>query len=185
MEANKIQDWNRTTEAIYKNVLLFSIAGIVASLFGMIPLMGWLAKPFNILVVAGYVAFYMRIKDLALLSDPNDSEAMNKLTKGVLLYLLGIILGEIKVIGWIACPILYIIAFIFMLLAYNALKKSETFAGRAGMNMLFIAMIIGLVGAIFAIIPLVGAIIAGILYIVEFVFVLLGWKKVAEPVAAA
>ena len=185
MEANKIQDWNRTTEAIYKNVLLFSIAGIVASLFGMIPLMGWLAKPFNILVVAGYVAFYMRIKDLTLLSDPNDAAAMKKLTTGVLLYLLGIILGEVKLIGWILCPILFIIGFIFMLLAYSALKKSETFAGKAGMSMLFIAMIIGLVGAIFAIIPLVGTIIAGILYIVEFVFVLLGWKKVAEPVAAA
>ena len=42
MEINKLQDWNRTTEAIYKNVMLFTIAGIAAAIFGMIPLMGWM-----------------------------------------------------------------------------------------------------------------------------------------------
>lgn len=182
MEANKIQDWNRTTEAIYKNVMLFSIAGIAAALFGMIPLMGWLAKACSIVVVAGYVAFYLRIKDLAMLVDPNDELAMKRLCNGVLLYILGIILAEVKVIGWIASPILFIIAFVFMLMAYNALKNSDTFPGKEGMKLLFIAMIIGIVGAVFALIPLVGTIIAGILYIVEFVMVLLGWKKVAIPV---
>ena len=70
-----------------------------------------------------------------------------------------------------------------MLMGYNALKKSETFPGKEGMKLLFIAMIVGIVGAVLAIIPAIGAILGGICFIVEFVLVLLGWKKVAEPVA--
>lgn len=184
MEANKTLDWNRTTEAIYKNVMLLSIAGICASIFGMIPLMGWLARICNFCVVGGYVAFYLRINDLKLLVDENDSANMKKLCLGVMLYILGIMLKEIPVAGWILGPIAFIASFVLMLLAYNGLKNSTTFPGKEGMKLLFIAMIIGIVGAVFAIIPLVGTIIAGILYIVEFVLVLLGWKKVAEPVAA-
>lgn len=183
MEANIIQNWNRTTEAIYKNVLLYTIAGICAAVFGMIPLMGWLAKVFNILVVAGYTAFYLRIKDLSLLTDPNDAAAMKKLTTGVLLYILGIIIAEVKLIGWIVSPILLIIAFIFMMIAYSQLKKSETFPNRDGFKLIFVAMILGIVAGVFALIPLAGAIIAGIISIVVLILVLCGWKKVAAPVA--
>lgn len=183
MDANNLQNWNRTTEAIYKNVMLLSIAGICASLFGMIPLMGWLAKVCNFCVVAGYVAFYLRINDLKLMVDQNDADNMKKLSLGILLYILGIVLKEIPVAGWILGPIAFIVSFVFMLLAYNGLKKSTTFPGKEGMRLLFIAMIIGLVAGVFALIPLVGTIIAGILGIVEFVLILLGWKKVAEPIA--
>lgn len=183
MEANKIQDWNRTTEAIYKNVMLYTIAGIAAAVFGMIPLMGWMSKIFNIVVIAGYVAFYLRLKDLELIADPNDAPAVKKLCIGVLLYILGIMLTEIPVAGWILGPICYLISFIFLLLGYSALKKSETFPGKDGMKLLFIASIIGLVAAVFGLIPLLGSVVAGILYIVVFVLVLLGWKKVATPVA--
>ena len=182
MEANKIQDWNRTTEAIYKNVMLLTIAGIAAAVFGMIPLLGWLSKICNICVVAGYIAFYIRLKDLELLADPNDAPGVNKLCIGVLLYILGIMLKEIPVAGWILCPICLIISFIFMLLGYSALKKSETFPGKDGMKLLFISSIIGLVAAVFGLIPLLGTVVAGILYIAVFVLVLLGWKKVATPV---
>lgn len=179
----KTQDWNRTTEAIYKNVLLYSIAAIAAAVFGMIPLMGWLGKVFNFVVVAGYIAFYLRLKDLALLADPNDAPAVNKLCIGALLYILSLMVAEIPVAGWILSPICCLISFIFMLLGYSALKKSETFPGKDGMKLLFLASIIGLVAAVFGLIPLLGSVVAGILYIVVFVLVLLGWKKVAEPAA--
>ena len=181
MESNAIT-WNRTTEAIYKNVMLFAIAGIVASVFGMIPGLGWLGKICNFCVVAGYIAFYLRLNDMELLADPNDAPAVNKLCLGTLLYILGIMLTEIPVAGWILGPICFIVSFVFMLLGYSTLKKSETFPGREGMNLLFIAMIIAVVGAVINLIPLAGKIIANILYIVMFVLVLLGWKKVATPV---
>ena len=137
MEANKIQNWNRTTEAIYKNVMLFAIAGIVASVFGMIPGLGWLGRICNFCVVAGYIAFYLRLKDLLLLVDEADAGAVNKLCVGVLLYILGLMLKEIPVAGFILGPIAFIVGFVFMLLGYNALKKSETFPGRDGRGGVF------------------------------------------------
>ena len=182
MEANKIQNWNRTTEAIYKNVMLYSIASIGAALFGIIPLMGWLVDACNICVVAGFIAFYIRLKDMQELVDPADVDAAKKLCNGVLIYILSLMLKAIPAVGYILGPIGLIVAFIFMLLGYSALRKSETFPGKEGMKLLFIAMIIGIVGGVFAIIPLLGAVIAGLCFIAEFVLVLLGWKKVAEPV---
>ncbi|MBP5643209.1 MAG: hypothetical protein J6X10_03110 [Bacteroidales bacterium] len=185
METNKIQNWNRTTEAIYKNVLLYSIAGMAASLFGMIPLMGWLADICNILVVAGFIAFFIRIKDLTALVGENDIDGMNKVKNGILIYILALMLKKITVIGWVLGPIGFIVSCVFLLLGYNALKKSETFPGKDGMKLLFIAMIIGIVGGVLAIIPALGTILGGICFIVEFVLVLLGWKKVAIPVEEA
>lgn len=182
METNKIQGWNRTTEAIYKNVMLYAIAGIAASLFSIIPLMGWLANACNVLVVAGYIAFFLRIKDLSLMVEEADVDGMKKLSNGILLYILALMVKVIPVAGGILYAIAVIVSCVFMLLGYNALRKSETFPGKDGMKMLFIAMIIGIVGGVLAIIPVIGAILGGICFIVEFVFVLLGWKKVAEPV---
>ena len=85
-------------------------------------------------------------------------------------------------VNWILGPIGVIVSCVFMLMGYNALKKSETFPNREGMKTLFIAKIVGIVGGVLSIIPII-SIIGGICYIVMFVLVLLGWKKVAEPVA--
>ena len=183
MEMSKIQNWNRTTEAIYKNVMLFTIAGIVAALFGFIPMMGWLAEVCIVLVVAGFIAFFIRIKDLMALVEGQDVESIKKLTNGILIYILAVMLGKITMVGWILGPIAYIVSCVFMLMAYNALKKSETFPGKEGMNTLFISTIVGIVGAVLSIIPGIGAILGGICYIVMFVLMLLGWKKVATPIA--
>lgn len=182
MEAEKINKWNLTTEAIYKNVMLYAIAGMAAGLFSIIPLMGWLVNVCNICMAAGFIAFFIRLKDLQLLVDPADSQAAKYLCNGVLIHILSLMLKFIPAIGWILAPIAVIVSCVFMLLGYNALKKSATFPGKDGMKMLFIAMIIGIVGGVFGIIPLIGSIIAGICFIIEFVMVLLGWKKVAEPV---
>ena len=183
MEAEKITKWNLTTEAIYKNVMLFAIAGMVSALFSIIPMMGWLVNIANVCVAAGYIAFFIRLKDMQLLVNEADAPFAKYLCNGVLIHILAIMLRFIPAIGWILGPLAIIVSCVFMLLGYNGLKKSETFAGKEGMKMLFIAMIIGIVGGVFGIIPVVGTIIAGICFIVEFVMVLLGWKKVAEPVA--
>ena len=182
METGKIQLWNRTTEAVYKNVMLYAIAGVCASLFAIIPLFGWMVDICNMLVVAGFIAFFIRIKDLTALTEGADLESMKKLENGILIYVLALMLRKVLAIGWILGPIANIVSCVFMLMGYNALKKSETFPGKEGMKLLFIAMIVGIVGAILAIIPAIGAILGGICFIVEFVLVLLGWKKVAEPV---
>ncbi|MBQ0080324.1 MAG: hypothetical protein KBS95_02070 [Alistipes sp.] len=177
----KLLQWNRTTAAIYKNVLLYSVAGVVASLFGIIPLCGWIADIASVLLIAGFVAFYMRVKDLALLASEQDAAALNKLSNGVCIFLLAKMLVYIPAIGSLFLgPIAMVVAFVLMLLAYNSLKKSETFPNACGMKTLSLALILGVVGAVLAIIPLIG-IVGKIIILVAYIMIILGWKKVATP----
>ena len=182
MKPELIKSWNNNTALIYKDVLIYSIAGICASLFSIIPMMGWLEKLCNVLVIAGFAFFFVRIKNLAELSEGADAEALKKLTVGILCYFLGKMLTNIPAAGFVLGPIATIVGFVFMFLAYNALSKSATFPRPEGMKLLKIALIIGIVGGVFSIIPII-KIVGGILYIAEFVLILLGWKKVAVPVA--
>ena len=183
MEANKIQNWNHTTESIGKIAMLLGIAGAVGSLFNM--LLGWLGNIGDIAIVAGFMGLSLRLKDLGNLAEPNDAAALKKIELGALLYIVGVAVRIIPVVGWILGPIVLIVAFVFMLLGFSTLKKSETFPNKDGMNLLFIAAIIGVVAAVFKIIPLVGTVIGNILLIGVFVLFLLGWKKVAAPVTDA
>ena len=171
MEANKL----------YKNVMILGIAGAVGALFNI--LLGWLGNICDLAVVAGFMGMYLRIKDLVEKSEAEDVAALKKLQLGALLYIIGIGVRMIPVIGWIAGPIVLIVAFVFMLLGYMALKKSMTFPYKDAMGLPFIAAIIGVVAAVFKIIPVVGTTIGNILLIAVFILLLLGWKKTtAAPV---
>lgn len=182
MDSSKNHNWNCATNAVYKSVLLFAIAGAASSLFSIIPLMGWVSSICDICVIAGFTVFIIKLKDLSLLADEQDAGSIKKLVVGVNLYFIGMMLAFIPAVGGILKGIDLIVAFVFMLLAYSALKKSETFAGKDGAKLLFTAMILGAVGALLRIIPLIG-IVGSILLIIEFVLTILGWKKIAAPVA--
>ena len=182
MDSSKIQNWNCATTAVYRSVLLFAIAGAASSFFSIIPLLGWVANICDLCVIAGYTVFILKLKELSLLAEEQDVAALKKLILGVNLYFVGMMLAFIPAVGGILKGIDLIVAFIFMLLAYSALKKSETFAGKDGAKMLFTAMILGAVGALLRIIPLIG-IIGSILLIIEFILTIVGWKKIAAPVA--
>ena len=171
MEANKI----------YKNVMILGIAGAVGALFNI--LIGWIGSICDLAVVAGFMGMYARLNDLIEKSNAEDAAALKKLQLGALLYIVGLGVRMIPVIGWIAGPIVLIVAFVFMLLGYMALKKSESFPYKAAMGLPFIAAILGVVAAVFKIIPVVGTTIGNILLIATFVLLLLGWKKTtAAPV---
>lgn len=168
MEANKI----------YKNVMILGIAGAVGALFNI--LVGWIGDICDIAVAAGFMGMYLRLQDLAEKSAAEDAAALKKLQLGALLYIVGIGARMIPVVGWIFGPIVMVVAFVFMLLGYMALKKSESFPYKDAMNLPFIAAIIGIVAAIFKIIPVVGTTIGNILLIATFVLLLVGWKKVTD-----
>lgn len=171
MEANKI----------YKNVMILGIAGAVGALFNI--LLGWIGDICDIAVVAGFMGMFIRLKDLAENSNAEDAAAIKKLQFGALLHIVGIGVRMIPAIGWIVGPIVLIVAFVFMLLGYMALKKSESFPYKNAMGLPFIAAIIGVVAAVFKIIPVVGTTIGNILLIAVFILLLLGWKKTtAAPV---
>jgi uncharacterized membrane protein len=84
-------------------------------------------------------------------------------------------------IGWIG-GILNIIAFIMMLLAYSALKNSQTFpaGARRGAGSLFTSQILLIIGVVLGWIPLVGGIFSGILSIIAFILVFTGWATIKK-----
>ena len=161
---------------IYKNVMILGIAGAVGALFNIF--LGWIGDICDLAVVAGFMGMYLRLQDLAEKSTAEDAAAIKKLQLGALLYIVGIGVRMIPVVGWILGPITLVVAFVFMLLGYMALKKSESFPYKDAMGLPFIAAIIGIVAAIFKIIPVVGTTIGNILLIAVFVLLLVGWKKV-------
>ena len=180
-------NWKSTTKQIYTGVMLYSLCGMVAGLVGILAFLmggfwGTLSIILSIAIIVGYIMYFLGLKNFKNVVKEPDAPVVNKLYTAVLLVIIGYIVAFIPLAGGIIAGILNIIAFIMMLIAYNKLKKSPTFPelARKGASMLFTAMILALVGAIFGIIPLVGAIIAGILNIISFIMVLLGWKKIAD-----
>ena len=179
MDKKQIQLWDETTQKISKHVLLLAIAGMVASLFGMF--LGTIADMANVCVIVGYAFLAVRLETLMALSDDADVAALTKVRLGILLFFLGVILKMIPVVGFVLGPLAWIAAYVFMLLGFSALKKSESFADNGGMSLLFIAAILGIVGSVFIIIPLVGKILGNLVFLAMYVLILLGWKKVTLP----
>ena len=183
MDKKQIQLWDETTQKISKHVLLLAIAGMVASLFGMF--LGTIADMANVCVIVGYAFLAVRLETLMVLSDDADVASLQKVRLGILLFFLGVILRMIPVVGFVLGPLAWIAAYVFMLLGFSALKKSESFADNGGMSLLFIAAILGIAGSVFVIIPLVGKILGNLLFLAMYILILMGWKKVTLPYGTA
>ena len=179
MDKKQIQLWDETTQKISKHVLLLAIAGMVASFFGMF--LGTIADMANVCVIVGYAFLTVRLETLMALSDEADVAALKKVSLGILLFFLGVILKMIPAVGFVFGPLAWIAAYVFMLMGFSALKNSESFADNGGMGLLFIAAILGIVGSVFIIIPLVGKILGNLVLLGMYVLILLGWKKVSLP----
>ncbi|MCD4746547.1 MAG: hypothetical protein K8R58_09620 [Bacteroidales bacterium] len=80
--------------------------------------------------------------------------------------------------GW-ATHLISIFGLILFLIGLNKLKKGLDSAGQGAVQMLFIGVILGLVGIFFDLIPLMGW-LAIVLYIVAFVFELIGFIKLKK-----
>lgn len=179
--------WKSTTKQIYTGVLLYSLCGMVSGLVAILALLGgdfWgvLSVIVSIAVIVGYIMYFLGLRNFKNVVKEPDAPVVNKLYTAVILVIIGYIIGFIPIAGAIMQGILSLIAFIMMMVAYSKLKKSPTFPelARKGASMLFTAMLLALIGSIFGIIPIVGAVIAGILNIISFIMVLLGWKKIAD-----
>lgn len=182
MDSEKIKVLDECLSKVFKCVLIFAIAGMVASLIAIIPATGKIVDMCNVLIIAGYTAFMLRLECIAGLSDEPDADALKKVHLGILLFILGFVLAAIPVAGKILGMIAFVVAYVFMMLGFNALKKSETFPRKDGISLIALAMILGIVGSVLTIIPVIG-IIGKLLLFTTNLLILLGWKKVKSPAA--
>ncbi|MFI3278175.1 MAG: hypothetical protein SNH13_01910 [Rikenellaceae bacterium] len=184
--------WLSSTKQILIGVKLYYICSIIATIFGLsflslVPVIGPIGKMAAGASVVGAFAFMYGVKAFKEAVDPADLPSVSKLYTSLILVICAIFIDVIPVIGWIVTPIVNLVAFIFMLLAYKGLKGSESFPSPAkeGAQKLFIAMIIACVSAVVSIIPVIGSIIAAVIDIVVLIFVLGGWSLIAAEQTAA
>lgn len=196
MENQQINSWSTTTANLYKAVQLFTWCAIAnavidcigglsdaASLlsgevgFGFWDVLGILA---TVGVVYGYWLFLKSLDIFKGLVNLADAPAVGKIRLSTILTIVGSIVAVIPLIG-IAGDITVFIGWIILFMAYSTLKGSTTFPATAvkGMQKLYTAMVLCLIGWVVDFIPLVGDFVELILTVIAFFMTLKGWKIIS------
>ena len=198
-----IRIWNKETRQAYVGTLLYSLLGILAAILAPIAGASALASfasgssgggfvatlliLVELCIIAGYVIFFLAVKDLKNITEGEDQSAFGNVFLSIIFDILAAVFGMIPGVRWVG-GILAIVSCVLLLMAYSSLKKSPTIAqlspvATAGFGQLFTAEVLVAIAIVIGWIPLVGGIVGAILKVIAWVLVLLGWKKVATPVA--
>lgn len=161
--------------------LVSGAAGVASLLSGggggalMIPII------VGILALVAYAYYFLGIKGMKTASVGNVIEpGTSQLYTGALCGLIGALVGIIPLLGW-AGGILEIISFVLMFLGFGKIRDLATNPNAAaGAKQLWLAMLLGLIGAVISFIPFIGGIISMIISIVVLVFGFLGWKNISN-----
>lgn len=205
-----ITQWREKGNSIYSAVLILSlmplIQGVVAiydklndlggsimSIMGRGNLNDWGADSSDlfvtVLMVFAYIMYFAGLTGFAKLQTGEDTNSVLRIRNGALWGVLGELLSLVPYIGWLLAFVANIVSFFVMISGYGQLKHSRTFPeeARRGAGRLRAAMIWNLIAVILHIIPLLGPIIAGIIYFILFFVVLSGWShiKYAIPLTIA
>ena len=197
-----IRIWNKETRQAYVGTLLYSLLGILAAILAPIAGIGAIASLagessgggfasvllviVELCIIAGYVIFFLAVKDLKNNTEGEDQSAFNKVYLSIVFDIVAAVFGIFHI--GIVSGICAIVSCVLLLMAYSSLKKSATIgqlspAALGGFKQLFTAEVLVVVAVVIGWIPLVGNIAGAILKVIAWVMVMLGWKKVATPVA--
>jgi hypothetical protein len=180
------QVWKNETGKVFYGVLtytvlsmLYSVLSMVAmaqSLFGGTP---WYMYLMPILIVGGYVFYFLGINNLAKELTGEDQNSFMKIRTAIILSIVGMLCAMIPLAGKFIAAILNIVAIVFYLKAYSALRDSSTFPemARKGAGLLRTSMIINIISIVIGIIPIVGY-IGKVLDIAVLILIIVGWSKV-------
>ena len=198
-----IRIWNKETRQAYVGTLLYSLLGILAAILAPVAGVSALASfasgssgggfatvlliIVELCIIVGYVIFFLAIKDLKNITEGEDQSAFGKVFLSIIFDILAAVFGMIPGVRWVG-GILAIVSCVLLLMAYSSLKKSAAIGqlspvATAGFGQLFTAEVLVAIAIVIGWIPLVGGIVGAILKVIAWVLVLLGWKKVATPVA--
>lgn len=194
--------WNKETRQAYVGTLLYSLLGILASILTPIAAAGSLMSAASgssgggflgvllilvqLCVIAGYVMFFLAVKDLKEITEGEDQAAFKKVYLSIIFSILA---SLCSILHFPVVPgICSIVACILLILGYNELKKSAGIAAFSpiaakGFKRLFTAEILIIIGVVIGWIPLIGNVFGAIISVVAWIMILLGWKAVATPVA--
>ena len=198
--------WSVETKKIFNGILLFALAWIaygivepIESIVSGVDMLGSFAGESNVTggtgtvltiityilltgIGFGYVLTINGLGGFSKILDGADKKSVASLRTAFILALVAVVLDALPLIPGIIGDIVYIVAIVLMLVAYSALKGSSTFAGNAGASVLFVAMILIMVGWVLDFIPLIGDWIEGVLTIVAYILIPVGWNKIKNAV---
>lgn len=188
--------WKSSTEKIFNGVLLFSVAGVLMGLFQFIFALSWNAIAVKFLVflltgaasVVGYVIYRAGLTEMRTLTDGGeDSASIDKVNIAALLSMIGVCVTVLfslipvagAVIGGVISGLLGIAASILCLIAFASLKKSAGFPASVlgGFSKLYVAYLLNVI-AYGLYITVILALVAPLVSLVGFIFVLIGWNEV-------
>lgn len=178
--------WKNATSKIFTGVMLFSLSGIVGAIIGAIALLsGSLGSIFiisllvGIATILGYVMYLIGLGNFKMILSENDALAVSRVWIAAILSIIGVIVAFIPFAGTFASAIIGIIAYILNVMAFSSLKNSLTFPAQAksGASKLFTAYILYFIGGICNI-TIVLAPLGGILYLIAFIMILIGWSNI-------
>lgn len=160
---------------------IVAIAGTVASIASEGKVGGSMALPI-IIALAGIALNIVILMAYGKLqqdfgANTVDGASFGKLKIAAILALVSAAVSIIPVAGSIIAAICNIVVFILCMMAFSALKKSETFPGKDGAGTVYVSYILALIGAILSIIPVIN-IIGAILAIIALIMLLVGWAKI-------
>jgi hypothetical protein len=80
--------------------------------------------------------------------------------------------------------LLFVLSFIFHIMGFSKLSKSTSIGsvGKSGIKLLYTAMVLAIIGALFGIIPFAGPIMGGIAGFGALVSALFGWLRIQEGI---
>lgn len=199
----KNQLWVQSVDMIIKSIWIYTIAGILGAIFGAIDgilnpvsflsalagesgptgAFGTLDIICQIVVIAGYVLFFLNIKKfMEVQANEADQKGAKDIYLAYILLIVADIVDFIPVIGGIAWLVLVIVGYVKLLSGFKALRDSATYSelAKSGAAVLYTSTIWILAGAVVSIIPFVGGFINAIITLVVFFTILRGWKKIQD-----
>ena len=199
-----VQLYNKTVKLIFTAVLVLAIASIIqpfTSFFGGVQEFGsdvskalgagggvgfyqilrWII---NLVVIGATAMFVWGLFNLkGIVDGPEAQGAVNFVFLAAAIAVLSAILSFF--LGGILLGLINIAVAVLYILGYNGMKTAPGLPepARQGAGLLFVGAILQIVAAVISLIPVVGPVLGFIISIAAFVLYIVGWKKIATPVA--
>ena len=140
----------------------------------------WMGK---LLVLIGYIFYFKGLNKLVLGLDEIGKNGAKNLKTAVILGIIAIIIDFVPIIGGVSI-FFYFAAFILQLIGLIKLKKSKSTGkeGIKGINLILIAVVIGIFQGIFDYVPFVGHSIVFLIAILYIIFIISGWINVQRGI---
>lgn len=190
------QEWHSTSKSIlmagvilfvatffidvFKRFLLISSGG---SAFEIFTGGGIFSIILDLVVLSAYVWYYNQICEFAAMqTDESDTDAITMVSKAVIVGLVGMICSFIPLVCILIGSLLNTAAAMMLFHGFRSFSKSAVLpqVGKVGADQLKVYAIVATVGAVLALIPLVGTVLGGLCNLAGIIFFIKGWNNVAK-----